>query len=434
MKFNAIEGLRGWLAWIVVFAHLSFVSGIYAKSPGAFFGRLGLPAVLMFIIISGFVITHLIVERPEPYRSYLIRRFMRIFPLFAITCAVGVFTFDLQATTLAQTAYESGFAATVAEMARSNHDFFWGHVLAHLTMLHGAISDHGFLPYSEHAFNIPAWSVSLEWQFYIVAPFVILSIRRPGGMFAVAAAVALLTVASRAEAFGSFDNPSFLPAAAGYFAVGIASRLFYPTIARAACHQAVVAALAIVLLPICNRDTAPLLLWAVVLSGLTLAPADATPFARLYRAALESRAPVYWGSRSYSVYLGHMPVIALCHLLWITIWPATGSTATFVGVTVLAVPATMIAAELLYRWIERPGIALGARMARARRLEQSAGAAERRARPRQQVIGKVAAVGVVPEATVTETLSDAAKATAGSSSPSAARNRALCEPDRADFP
>lgn len=363
-KFSAIEGLRGWLAWTVVAAHLSYVSGIYMNRPGVIFGRLGLPAVLMFVIVSGFVITHLIVERPEPYRSYLIRRFMRIFPLFAITCAVGIFTFKLQAATLTQTAYENGFAATVAEIARSDHNFFWGHVLAHLTMLHGAVSDHGFLPYSEYAFNMPAWSISLEWQFYLVAPFVILSIRRPEGMFAVAAAAALLAILSRAEAFGSFDNPSFLPAAAGYFAVGIASRLFYPTMVRTAGHPAMVAALAIVLLPICNRDTAPLLLWAIVLSGLTLAPTDPTFFARCYRAVLESRAAVYWGSRSYSVYLGHMSVIALCHQLWITIWPAAGSTATFVGVTVLAVPAIMSTAELLYRWVERPGIVLGARMAR----------------------------------------------------------------------
>ena len=49
---------------------------------------------LVFVIISGFVITHVIVERPEPYLGYLTRRFMRIFPLFAITSVVGYFACD----------------------------------------------------------------------------------------------------------------------------------------------------------------------------------------------------------------------------------------------------------------------------------------------------------------------------------------------------
>jgi peptidoglycan/LPS O-acetylase OafA/YrhL len=50
-RFIAIEGLRGWLAWAVVFSHLTQTSGIYAKGFGPAPGNF---AVLVFIMVSGF--------------------------------------------------------------------------------------------------------------------------------------------------------------------------------------------------------------------------------------------------------------------------------------------------------------------------------------------------------------------------------------------
>ena len=73
----------------------------------------------------------------------------------------------------------------------SNHEYFLAHALAHLTMLHGAISN-ALLPFSQLAFNSPAWSLSLEWQFYLVAPFAIMLARRPQTYLWVALAVAAL--------------------------------------------------------------------------------------------------------------------------------------------------------------------------------------------------------------------------------------------------
>lgn len=58
-KFRAIEGLRGWLAWAVVLAHLAYCSGFNTGVLPAQFRSLGPPAVLVFLIVSGFVITHL---------------------------------------------------------------------------------------------------------------------------------------------------------------------------------------------------------------------------------------------------------------------------------------------------------------------------------------------------------------------------------------
>ena len=77
-------------------------------------------------------------------------------------------------------------------------------------MLHGAISSN-LLPDSPLRFNLPAWSISLEWQFYLIAPAVIMIARRHGAIIWFALLIALLEIAFRHGLFGKFDSPSFLP-------------------------------------------------------------------------------------------------------------------------------------------------------------------------------------------------------------------------------
>jgi peptidoglycan/LPS O-acetylase OafA/YrhL len=229
-------------------------------------------------------------------------------------------------------------------------------------MLHGVISN-SVLPFSQYAFSMPAWSLSLEWQFYLVAPFVIALARQPRNIFWLALGVAVLEIAYRLHWLGEFQSPSLLPAAAGYFGVGIASRIAYPTIAGTLRHPGIIFALLIILVPL-SWDAIPILAWVFVLTGLVVNWSDANPLSRVYRLALESRAATYFGSRSYSIYLCHPALIAVCHLLWIDIFPLASRAITFLALSVMVVPLTVITAELLHRGIERPGIALGSWLAR----------------------------------------------------------------------
>jgi peptidoglycan/LPS O-acetylase OafA/YrhL len=368
-RFRAIEGLRGVLAWAVVFSHLVYFSHIYTHGFGALISHLGRPSVLIFVIVSGFVITHAIIERPEPYRSYLTRRFMRIFPLFAITSAVGYFACDVQVFTLARVPYSGtpdfDFVPLVNGIASSNHQNIWLHVLAHLTMLHGAISD-GVLPFSAYAFNIPAWSISLEWQFYVIAPFVLMIVMRRKYLIPAALVVVVIEAAFRANLFGHFYQPSFLPAAATYFAIGIACRLIYPLVAGSPRYPIGIAAVIIaMLLPISDVPTASVLVWMLVYLGLLVGREEGFDsfYAQVHRRLWENPLILYFGSRSYSIYLTHILTITLCHFVWIKLNPMAGPLETFVALSAMTVPVTMAAAELLYRSVERPGIALGSRIA-----------------------------------------------------------------------
>jgi peptidoglycan/LPS O-acetylase OafA/YrhL len=369
-KFQAIEGLRGVLAWAVVFSHLVYFADIYTHGFGGRIAHLGRPAVLIFIIVSGFVITHVIIERPEPYRSYLTRRFMRIFPLFAVTSAVGFFACDLQVFTLTHVAYSGDpdfdFVPLVSGIATADHRNLWLHVLAHMTMLHGAISDN-VLPFSAYAFNIPAWSISLEWQFYLLAPFILMIVMRRRLLVPAAIVLAAAEAAYRAGLFGHFYQPSFLLAASTYFAIGIVCRLACPLVTGNTRHTLGIAGVVIImLLPIASVPTACVLLWMLVYLGLIVGREEAPDslYARLHRTLWESPVLLYFGSRSYSIYLAHIPVIALCHFVWMNLKPTAGPLETFVALSLMTVPVLTGTAEVLYRGVERPGIELGTRIAR----------------------------------------------------------------------
>lgn len=220
-KWEAIEGLRAWLAWTVVLVHC--VAGADLQHHGFFriFVEAGPVCVSVFIIISGFVITHLIIERKEPYRPYIIRRAMRIYPLFIVTCAMGTAALPLYITGMQNVPWgDSGSYFSEILAAQNAHP--WAHLIAHALMLHGAIPDL-ILRFSSYTFLLPAWSLSLEWQFYLIAPFVIVLAKTRCGAATLLIASAIGSFLFFHGSFGDFPSISFLPGAAPMFAVGIAS-------------------------------------------------------------------------------------------------------------------------------------------------------------------------------------------------------------------
>jgi peptidoglycan/LPS O-acetylase OafA/YrhL len=133
-------------------------------------------------------------------------------------------------------------------------------------------------------------------------------------------------------------------------------------------------------IPFLSWDAVPLWGWTIIMTGLALnrPVVDGALFANVFRHAVESPAATYLGSRSYSVYLCHVPIIAICHSFWLGLFPTAMRVSTFFGVSAMVVPLTLIAAELLYRGVEQPRIALGSRL--ARRLQRASSPGGKRSR------------------------------------------------------
>ena len=109
--------------------------------------------------------------------------------------------------------------------------------------------------------------------------------------------------------------------------------------------------------------TAYLVGWAIIVAHIKMMPEafERDRVARLSRAALDSRFVRGLGRRSYPVYLLHAPVLAVVAHVGFAILNLDG-VPLFLFSAVVGVSLTVLGAELLHRFVERPGIALGDRL------------------------------------------------------------------------
>jgi peptidoglycan/LPS O-acetylase OafA/YrhL len=354
--------LRAWLAWTVVLSHVALYTGANIKWP--LFNKIantGPLCVCIFIIISGFVITHLLMVKREHYLPYISRRFLRIYPIYFVCLLLGIGAIYLHVLTFTDHPWgpivpQSDLLALVTDSL--NHGDFPRHLAAHLTLLHGAIPNQ-ILPASEYMFLDPAWSLSLEWQFYLVAPLILVALRTRMGRFFIASATVCAYAAYQQGWLGQFFDPSFLPGAGLYFAVGIATRLLFTKLPE---FQSYPLAAMIVAIGFCllSHDLAPFVLWASFVAWLRTAPGTLRIGTAL-NAAFNSSTARYLGTRSYSTYLIHEPIIYSIVFLCIKCF-ALGFLPTLCVTLIFTVPLTLIASAVLYRVVEAPAIALGKRL------------------------------------------------------------------------
>jgi len=141
-----LESIRGFAAAYVVLHHVQIACDGRPSLPLSF----GQEAVVLFFILSGFVIHHAtcVVREREPFRAYFFRRFRRIYPLFlfallysyAVSCLGErrLLVFDVGA-----------FAGNLMML----QDFAWVKRGTWVGPFCG---------------NSPLWSLSYEWWFYMM--------------------------------------------------------------------------------------------------------------------------------------------------------------------------------------------------------------------------------------------------------------------------
>jgi peptidoglycan/LPS O-acetylase OafA/YrhL len=323
----ALDGVRG-LAIAIVFVHHVVVRD---RSPLIDGGWVG---VDLFFVLSGFLITTSMIQRPE-LGGFLRRRVWRIAPAMAVFLAAYVL-WSMGADDAGQR-YEWAFAAATQ----------WANV-------QGAIGP----PFSPHIGHL--WSLSAEAQFYVVWGVALWWLLRRGvARSVVVGAVVALFAASWVERIvlwrdGDLWNRLYLgpDTRAAALLVGCVLGLAYAwgQLPRRLLAVLVVPALAfgvwfVVELSFLDGRTYEWGLGLIALAwGVLVASAAAGPPAPL-RVLLEL-APLAWVGRiSYSLYLWHLPVIAEV---------ASHRPDDPLGVAVLALPITLVIATASYVLVERP--------------------------------------------------------------------------------
>jgi peptidoglycan/LPS O-acetylase OafA/YrhL len=282
-----LDVFRAALCWLVVGVHCAWFGGTHSW----IWHKAGVWAVNGFVLLSGYVITLLLLRKRESYRKFIFRRAMRLYPVYAVCLAVMLLLRLLI----------SGLIPQDAIIDANNEHYFWPSLWLHLGMLHGL----EIAPSIQHTFLPPAWSISLEWQLYLIAPLLLFAALKwrtrflaPALLFA--AGVAFLHLRGRwTLGDGFFLSHLF------YFSLGLAAALKFPQ------------------LPVLVR-------WPNFIIDLGLA--------------------------SYSTYLCHWPILALLSLsLPYDLTPLEKTLCLFV----LGGPLIIVTSFVLYEMVELPGIRLG---------------------------------------------------------------------------
>jgi len=319
-----LEGLRGVLAAWVMLYHAAIFGGFWKNVPSGVAALMdGARAVEVFMVLSGFVIAGLIWREREGYSVFLFRRFLRLYPIYLICIVVAALEIKF------------GIVAPHFDLSK------WPeHLLAHILMLHGAIST-SVLPGSAGAILNPAWSISLEWQFYIIAP-ILLYLRGPAGLV-LASTVAVVLLRLVAPHLNGFTG-AFLPLNIQFFWIGI---ITYAALERSKIEPMTViflTALCLLFLPVIVA--VPIVLWVAAISP--------GPASRM----LTSHILLSLGRWSLPIYLAHEPIIVAVRSMLPTLGPLK-DTLLIVGI---AGTLTVLVAAVLHRYVEAPFIVLGKRL------------------------------------------------------------------------
>lgn len=347
-RVGELDGIRAIAIWLVLIIHIT-MQGSAQRDVAALhgFGRLTFLAidhmwlgVDLFFVLSGFLITGILLDtkhRPTYFRSFYIRRALRILPLVAVVIAVMI---------LIAPGYPAWYTCGLL-------------FLSDVAPLLNVSAPPG---------APPLWSLAVEEQFYLLWPVLVLALtsRR---LIVLAVAIIACEPLIRFVTFGSGLEVPWCRSDG--LAMGALAALFVrrpefgPHSASKVIAAIAGALVALGLVELIVRDAA--------LSGaLRLTEADLAFGAAIiavvawsgsrWSAPLRSRTMRFFADTSFCVYLIHVPIIEQAGRLPIGLTHGLFLAAVLRGLLVL--PVTFALAALSYRYFELPLLRLKAVFAR----------------------------------------------------------------------
>ena len=362
-RLESFDGLRGVLAVYVLLGHMA----PFAVLPNWLQDAVshGGAAVDVFFVLSGLVITQSLLHAGGQAAPFLVARIARIFPVFLAVFAVAI----------AVEPWSCGFEYmpwigqddTARAICVNNWPHAWlPEIVAHLTMIHG-LFPYAVWPHVWVSFLGAAWSLSAEWQFYMLALIVFGQNRRLWWILLLLAAAAMawrLTVPIPWQ-----FSRAFLPNKAHFFALGVAT---VPLIAgeHGGLRRYLVvlwAALAICMAEGSLGKLVPPLVWTFCVA-VQMRP-DILGL-RQVNALLCSRVGRYLGAISYCIYLVNEPIHKIAGEA-LSRFAEGNSTVFTVFWIPLSIGLPLLAAALLHTFLEVPALRWGRDVARRLSLQRS---------------------------------------------------------------
>ncbi len=345
-RFGSLDGIRALAILAVLWHH---TPGVYGLFPGSNRGFLG---VDMFFVLSGFLITTLLIRERRrlggiSLRAFWARRSLRIFPVYYVFLAA--------ITSVAVVLGLSGATELLEALP------------AHLLYLSNFATQRG--PALDHL-----WSLATEEQFYLVWPFVEAYAGPTLRMLLLAAAIGANVV--WATRLGLEPNLEM-------YDLEIGQATYLPILLGVAlAHGLDSAGVRRVLFPLFHPRFASLAWLGILLFGTFLYPSDLQGIPRIaiqvlmagflgacvmqpkhvLSGLLDARPLVLIGTVSYGMYLFHMAVFGGLQKVE-SRWLGEGGLGPL-GFVVIGSLLTYVVAAMSFRWFETPLLRLKTRFAR----------------------------------------------------------------------
>jgi len=170
IHFRNLDSIRSIAFFSTFLAHAFYTESLAVESSQAFqwaikFRIIFSFGVQVFFVLSGFLITYLMLQEQENsegfnLKNFYVRRVLRIWPVYFSVLIFGFLLFPLLHTLILQKPYEETASGWMYAFFLSNFDQIQNHQLPYGVGLG------------------PTWSVSVEEQFYLIWPFFILLFKR----------------------------------------------------------------------------------------------------------------------------------------------------------------------------------------------------------------------------------------------------------------
>jgi peptidoglycan/LPS O-acetylase OafA/YrhL len=313
-EIQSHTAIRGIAAFLVVAYHLQFDDNLLGVETATTFFKRSYLFVDLFFILSWFIISYVNqADRGEPLTRDAIVRFMkkRIIRLYPLVFFCLVYLLVFRAT------------VSLAYVALAHRPPFEWTPASLAVLLGQATMTNAWLPLHTD-WNIPSWSISAEIFAYLLFPvFIVARIVWPvltwvvctlmiGGFYAAAVAHGNLDITLVWSPFRCLAG--FLIGVIIYFARHRIERLPMAILSILQVTSAI-AVVAVLCLPVND-------VWVIPAFGALVA-ATWTDRGLLSR-ALRTRASKTLGHWSFSIYLNHVPVIAILGFVWFRIAPRLG--------------------------------------------------------------------------------------------------------------
>ncbi|WP_158752528.1 acyltransferase [Dyella sp. S184] len=345
-RIPSLDGIRAISILMVLYGHLSGTRHFPVSNPGGYgrwFGDVAHLGVLVFFVISGFLITSLLMSEHEmtgtiSLKRFYLRRALRIFPAFYVYVLVLVIAALLGVVHL--TSQDFAFALTFGFNYSPSHPWQLGHL----------------------------WSLSIEEQFYLLWPLMLVALRERRALIVAIVAIftsALLRAAIRAWVLHAgpqvlISKMTIFPAMFDYLATGCALAMLRPWLLTQTWYLRLTASrwllLTVPVVVLLNRvggDPVVILLGSPVTNVCLalLVESSTRHTGALAGRFLNWRPVVFLGTLSYSLYL------------WQEVFLDRGSD-TWVNAFPQSLVFAFLAALASYFLIERPFVRLRRRLRR----------------------------------------------------------------------